>query len=126
MALDIASYKVKLTETLSRVTGELQTLGVRNRGNRQDWIATPEPEAGPQADPNDAADRVEAWDEHAATLSELEQQYTDVNRALQKIEAGVYGACEVCGQEIETDRLDANAAARTCKAHKEAEGSLPQ
>jgi Tfp pilus assembly PilM family ATPase len=41
----------------------------------------------------------------------------EVMTALTKIEEGTYGTCEVSGDEIETDRLEANPAARTCKAH---------
>lgn len=126
MLSDTTLYKNKLTEALSRVTEELQTLGVHNKDNPQDWVATPEPEEGAEPDPNDAADRVEEWDEHAATLAELERQYNDTVRALKKIEDGAYGICEICGKEIESERLDANSAARTCKAHIDKEATLPQ
>ena len=37
--------------------------------------------------------------------------------ALERIEKGTYGICEVGNEEIEEDRLNANPAARTCKAH---------
>lgn len=127
MALDSTISKQALTEELARVTAELQTLGVHNKNNPKDWVATPPPEEGGLApDPNDAADRVEEWDEHAATLAELERQYNDVTRALAKIEDGTYGICEIGDKAIEPDRLGANPAARTCKAHIDEESSLPQ
>jgi len=126
MALNTESYKNKLTEALAHVTDELRALGIHTTKNPKDWVATPSPEAGPEPDPNDAADRVEEWDEHAATLAELERQYNDVTRALQKIEDGAYGVCEVGHEKIETDRLDANPAARTCKMHLGQEASVPQ
>jgi RNA polymerase-binding transcription factor DksA len=126
---DTAAYKAKLTEALSRVARELETLGIHNKDNPKDWIATPEPEESAEPDPNDVADRVEEWDEKAATLSTLEREYNDITRAIKKIEGGTYGTygiCEISGEEIETDRLDANPAARTCKTHMEKEVSLPQ
>ncbi len=126
MAVDAVSYKNKLTETLSRVTRELEALGVHNKDNRKDWIATPEPEGSAEPDLNNVADRVEEWNEHTATLSELEREYNDITHALKKIEDGTYGTCEISGEEIETDRLDANPAARTCKAHMDGETSLLQ
>ncbi|MBI4086871.1 TraR/DksA C4-type zinc finger protein [Candidatus Kaiserbacteria bacterium] len=125
--IDTASYKEKLTESLARVTEELKTLGIHNPENPADWVPTPPTDVdGPEADPVDAADRVEEWDEHAATLAPLEHEYNDIIRALKKIENDTYGICEISGEEIEQDRLEANPAARTCKAHMEEEEDLPQ
>lgn len=126
MARDIQTYEVRLREELAEVTGELQGLGVHNPDNPHDWIATPEPEQSGEADPNVAADRVEDWDERRAILSQLERRYNDLNRALEKVKNGTYGVCEISGEEIEEDRLRANPAARTCKAHIEDEATLPQ
>lgn len=50
----------------------------------------------------------------AATLRE---QLDDVDRALAKLEDGTYGRCEVCGEEISADRLEAMPAARYCIQH---------
>jgi RNA polymerase-binding transcription factor DksA len=40
-----------------------------------------------------------------------------VNTALQRIEDGTYGTCEVCGNKIGERRLDAEPAAITCINH---------
>lgn len=124
MAIDTTVYKTRLEEMLTKITSELKELGIHNPENPEDWIATPEKEESGEADENVAADRVEDWDERAATLATLERQYNDINRALKKIEDGTYGICEISGGEIDADRLDANPAARTCKAHMEEEASL--
>ncbi len=126
MATDTTGYRVQLEAALAQVQEELSTLGIHNPENPQDWIATPEPEGSGEADPNVAADRVEDWDERAATLAELERRYNDTRRALQKIDEGTYGICEVGEEEIEADRLSANPAARTCKAHLNEEATLPK
>jgi YteA family regulatory protein len=52
-----------------------------------------------------------ALDEH----SRLEWQ--NIHRALDAIEKGTYGICEVCGREIPYERLDALITATTCKEH---------
>ena len=39
---------------------------------------------------------------------------------------GTYGSCEISGEAIEVERLEANPAARTCKAHIEREAELAQ
>src|SRR5690606_35240651 len=82
-----------------------------------DWIATPVEQDGNEADYLDQATHVEAFESHVGALTQLEKQYSDILRALKKIDAGKYGVCEISGNTIELDRLEANPAARTCKAH---------
>jgi len=124
MTHDTTKYEHALRDSLKEVTAELGTLGIHNPNNPQDWIATPEA-AGGEADPNVVADTVEDWEERRATLSTLERRYNDLNRALAKIADGTYGICEIAGETIEAERLEANPAARTCMQHLEEEGSLP-
>ncbi|PIR40297.1 MAG: hypothetical protein COV33_00540 [Candidatus Zambryskibacteria bacterium CG10_big_fil_rev_8_21_14_0_10_34_34] len=69
------------------------------------------------ADSNEVADNIEEFESNTAVLKELEIRYNDVKDALTKIEKNEYGMCEVSGEEIEEERLIANPAARTCKAH---------
>ena len=69
------------------------------------------------ADRNDNADIIEDMEEDSATVTELEGRMNLVLGALEKMEEGTYGICEVCGADIEHDRLAANHAATTCKAH---------
>lgn len=122
--IDTATYKTKLEEELALVTKELEGLGVMNPDGRGDWVATPEHSEN-AADPNVVADVAEDWGERNASLSTLEIRYRNITRALKKIEDGTFGVCEIGGEAIEGDRLDANPAARTCKAHLDDEESLP-
>lgn len=110
---------------LADVTEELKSIGIHNPENPADWIAVPEELEVTEADENVAADRVEEWDERAATLATLETRYNNITRALRKIEDGTYGVCEISGELIEEERLNANPAARTSKAHMEQEVDLP-
>ena len=50
-------------------------------------------------------------------VEQLEVQLREVKGALEKIENGTYGKCEVCGEDIEVDRLTANPSAKTCTVH---------
>jgi RNA polymerase-binding transcription factor DksA len=116
---EIGSFKSALEKERALLEKELETLGTRNPSNPSDWIP-----AKPQgdefgADRNDNADIIEDMEDNNASLNELEGRLNTVIAALAKIEEGTYGLCEVCGADIEPDRLAANPAAPTCKAHME-------
>ncbi len=110
-------YQHDLEVEATRLKSELQELGVQNPELKTDWIERADDLDVASADMNDVADRTEEYDERRATLATLEGRYNDLKRALKKIADGNYGVCEVCHQPIEGDRLEANPAARTCKAH---------
>ena len=118
--LDLEYFKKKLEEEENLLIEELKTVGRRNPDNREDWEAKPDEMTNtPVADPNDLADNYEAYTENAGILSELEIRLSNVKNAQKRIGDGSYGICEVCGQPIERDRLEANPAAATCKKHME-------
>lgn len=109
-------FRTRLTEEKARLEAELATVGRKNPSNPNDWEAVPE-ETGLEADPNDRADQMEEFGNNNAILVDLEARYNDVLAALARLEEGTYGVCEVSGEEIEAERLEADPAARTCKAH---------
>ncbi len=108
-------YKTKLEEEKKILEDELASMGKLDKETGE-WEATPPAQSAPEADESDMADRTEDYEERSAITSTLDQRLDDINNALQKIENGKYGICEVCGNPIEEDRLEANPAARTCKA----------
>lgn len=110
-------YKKILQSELSKLTEELKTLGVQNPDVPSDWIERTNDLDTSSADLNDVADRTEEYDERRATLAILEGRFNDIRRALKKIGDGKFGLCEISGEVIEEDRLEANPAARTCKVH---------
>lgn len=120
--IDTKQYKTALEEELQALTKQLRELGVENPEVPGDWVTSNH--ANPTADLNDVADRTESYNERRATLANLEVRYRNIKRALEKIEQGTFGLCEVNGQMIEADRLAANPAARTCKAHLDIESEL--
>ena len=116
--MDTAKYKEKLEGEKVTLENELRTVGRRNPSNPADWEPTPGVSNGNlRADRNEAADKIEQFEENSAILKELEIRYNNVIGALKKIEDGSFGVCEVSGEKIEEDRLEANPAARTCKKH---------
>lgn len=82
-----------------------------------DWQGNSSGLQGEEADPADAADQIEELITNVPLVEELEGRYKDVRRAIQKMEDGKYGICEVCNEEIPMDRLEANPAARSCIKH---------
>jgi len=50
-------------------------------------------------------------------LEQLEAEIGDLDAALRKIDEGTYGTCEICGREIEPERLEAMPGTRTCIEH---------
>ncbi|OHA84592.1 MAG: hypothetical protein A2408_02995 [Candidatus Yonathbacteria bacterium RIFOXYC1_FULL_52_10] len=111
------NHKQALIEEKKHLEGELSSVGRRNPEVPGDWEATPAPIDIMMADPNEVAGGVEEFEGRAAVEVELENRLLEVTDALARIEAGTYGMCSVCGNPIEDDRLGANPAAITCKAH---------
>ncbi len=117
MAIDTTSFKTKLDAEVVKLEAELATVGRKNPLIPGDWEATPAVEENSHADENEVADSIEHFEENTAILKQLEIQLGEVRHALDRIANGTFGICEVCNQEIEADRLEANPSARTCKAH---------
>lgn len=111
------AYKKRLEEERLKLETELASVSRKNPSNPNDWEPVPPPETEQEADPVDAADYSEGFDTNASITADLENRYNEVAAALARIDAGTYGTCEVSGEKIEKDRLDADPAARTCKAH---------
>ena len=49
-----------------------------------------------------------------AHIQKLEEEVRVAEHALQRLESGLYGECEVCGEVIELNRLKANPVAVLC------------
>ncbi len=114
--IDTNHFKAKLLQEKDTIIDDLKNLGRVVDPLTGDWeVASHNEEAEP--DPNDLADRFEEFEEKSSEMSALETRLKDVNDALKKIEEGTYGKCEVSGEDIELDRLEANPAARTTIAH---------
>lgn len=122
--IDTDKYKTRLEEELKLLETELATVAKINPDNKADWEPKETDMNVSTADANELADKREQYKENDAILYDLEIRYNNVKLALKKIEEGTYGICEIGGEEIEEDRLDANPAARTDKKHIDNEADL--
>ncbi len=116
MISNTQELKARLDEEKTVLESELKTVASKDPKNPVNWDATIK-NGGAEADDNIAADAIEDYDENLAITNSLEARYADVVSALDRIEKGTYGTCQICNKEIEADRLDANPAAKTCKEH---------
>lgn len=118
--MDINHFKNKLEEELKEVEGELESIGSKNpqiKNGTTDWVAKPGDEDADAADDMELAEKIEEYEDNTAILKNLEIRFNQIKKALKKIEEGTYGICEVGGEQIELDRLEANPSALTCKLH---------
>jgi RNA polymerase-binding transcription factor DksA len=51
-------------------------------------------------------------------LEDIDAELDDIEHALRRLEDGSYGVCDVCGEPIGDDRLEAVPAARVCVRHQ--------
>ncbi len=119
-----------ITALQDRLRAEKESLEkeLSNRGSKDketsDWQGMSDTADTDAADENVVADAIEELTTNIAVVEELEHRLQAVDRALDRIDAGTYGVCEVGGEAIEEGRLEANPAARTCTAHMGEEHTL--
>lgn len=63
----------------------------------------------------EAADEVEQFSTNLGIAQALRQRLENVNRALDKIEKGIYGRCENCKEDVPLKNLEANPELRLCR-----------
>ena len=120
MVKNTKHFKEMLLKELSVLESELATIGRKNPDNPTDWETIRKVDGIDTAEEGEVAEGIEEYENNNAVLAQLEIRLNDVKNALAKIEKGTYGVCEVCGGEIENDRLEANPSAKTCKKHMNA------
>lgn len=125
MTINTEAAREALIKEKALLEASLSEIATRNPQNPDDWEPRDTPIDVMEADQNEFADRIETRLGNQAEQDLLERRHRDVTRAIEKIDAGTYGICEIASEPIEEDRLTANPAARTCKAHMERENELP-
>jgi DnaK suppressor protein len=116
--LDKKQIKEKLEKERDMLIEELKGMGKFDQETGE-WEATPSEQSAPESDQNDMADRFEDFEARSSMTKTLAPRLTDVLKALKNLNKESFGRCEVCKKDIERARLEANPAARTCKAHME-------
>ncbi len=99
-------YRQLLENEQRQLRAELAELGFGDGGGLTD-------------DPNfaDSSQVTAERGEAEALAGQLQESLREVARALDRLEAGSYGRCEVCGEEINPARLEAMPATRFCIKH---------
>ena len=110
-------FKSKLLKEKTVLEEELKTVGRVNPDNPLDWETRRTTLDIDQADRNEVADEIGDFGTNLGILDNLEIKYNEIKKAIEKMNAGTYGICDVCQKEIEIERLEANPGATTCMAH---------
>lgn len=110
-------FRVKLLAEKVLLEGELGGISRKSPSSVGGWEATSGGMEVDTADENEVADKLEELEENTGIVSQLDTQLIEVNAALERIENGTYGLCEICGKEIELDRLEANPSSRISIKH---------
>lgn len=114
---DLEYFRKKLEAEKVLLEGELATVGHENTDKSGHWTATSGNMSVDSADENELADKLEELEDNAGIMEKLEKQHNEVVAALKRIEDGTYGICEISGEKIEKERLEANPSARTSVKH---------
>jgi RNA polymerase-binding transcription factor DksA len=113
--ININEQKAKLLVEQKELIKDLDSLG--RRTSNGGWMVVPDEGDGNYADDVDNADIVEDFEEKIARLNVLESQHTQIQKALDAIENGTYGICEISRVAIAEKRLLANPSSTTTVEH---------
>ncbi len=75
------------------------------------------PDFGDKEDEN--AEEIATYTDNLSVEFSLEKTLRDINKALERIEAGTYGKCAYCGNDITPERLIARPVSNACVECKE-------
>ena len=110
----LEELKEALVKEKAKLTKELSSFAVPDKSLKGDWD-TRYKNIG-----EDDEENAQETTEYATNIPiehSLELKLQDVERALEKIENGIYSFCEKCGEQIDIERLKAEPSARTCMQH---------
>jgi DnaK suppressor protein len=78
--------------------------------------------------PGDSGTETFEMEKNVSLLEQVDDELLEVEAAVQRLERGTYGTCQVCGRPIGDARLEAMPATRFCvedQARAEREGGFP-
>ena len=115
---ELEELRARLETEKEELEEELASHG-RVLNDAGEWEGSSEGYEGEEADPIDAADQIEELVTNVPLVEELEEKHSAVADAIEKMDQGIYGLCEVCNEPIPLDRLHAIPSARTDIEHAE-------
>jgi DnaK suppressor protein len=105
MAVDFELLRHRLEDERERLIERLET-DCQAVGQRQD-------DDGHKSEDEAATESLESW-KWLVLQQRLREQVAEVEHALHKLEEGTYGLCDICGQPIAPERLQALPWANLC------------
>lgn len=108
----LKKYRTLLLEQHTNLKTQMDTLQAENAdANEQEGL-------GVSNHPADEASETFLVERNLAVSTDLQRELDEIERALQRIDEGTYGVCEVDGEPIDTARLDARPSATLCIQHQ--------
>lgn len=111
------------SEATRRLRAERERLEALRRQGEQ---ALDEERAGDQGElttidqhPADAATNLHDREVNESVVGGFDVEIAEIDAALERVDDGTYGRCEVCGQPLPDERLEVVPAARYCTVHQE-------
>jgi DnaK suppressor protein len=103
------------------LTAELAELDQQARSAAGDRAgAVPDREGALGQHPGDYGSEVAAAMDSELLTDTINEQRRRITMALERLDNGSYGSCQVCGQPIDDERLEARPEATTCRVHADA------
>jgi DnaK suppressor protein len=100
---DLARRRADAAARVDRVKADLRTVRRARSENSDDDEHDPE-----------GATMSQLWSQSSGLLAAAQRELAEVDAALERVAAGVYGTCLRCGKSIDPGRLDARPAAEYC------------
>jgi RNA polymerase-binding transcription factor DksA len=110
-SIDTETIRKRLEEDRTSLQEQIDALQIANdEGQADDY--------GSGHHYGDDATELFLRERNLAVSGDLRTELDDVERALERIEAGTYGKCAECGEPINPERLEARPAAIYCIRHQ--------
>ena len=108
--MDTTAARERLEQERERIRALIANMAEDNEGdqNGTDELATVDQH------PADAGSETFEREKDMAILSNLEEQVSEIEKALARVDEGTYGTCEACGKPIGDERLEVVPTARYC------------
>ena len=120
MALDVKKFRSRLENERTRLLGELEEL---KASAKTDEVRR---EGSPFGKREEEATGSFELEKRLALEKRIGEELSEIEHALQKFNEGTYGLCDICGQPIGLERLEALPQANLCLSCKaKYKGKLP-
>lgn len=115
MAFDpefITKMKERIENDIKGIEAELSRFAHRNPKSTEDDYETDFEDIGNKEDENAA--EVARYSDNLSLENTLEKALRDAKKTLERIEAGTYGVCKYCKEDISNERLEARPTSSAC------------